>query len=112
MSELLKSVTTLALAAKKAAREVALASSEKRTQALVAAAQAIRDDAEKILAANTQDLAAARAKGLTEAMVDRLRLDASRLEAIASACEDVARLPDPVGEITESWSRPNGLKIV
>jgi glutamate-5-semialdehyde dehydrogenase len=112
MSELLKSVTTLALAAKKAAREVALASSEKRTQALVAAAQAIRDDAEKILAANTQDLAAARAKGLTEAMVDRLRLDVGRLEAIAVACEAVAQLPDPVGEITESWTRPNGLKIV
>ncbi len=112
MSDLLTSVTALAVAAKKAAREVALSSSEKRTQALLAAAKAIRGDAEKILAANAQDLNAARTKGLSEAMIDRLRLDASRLEAIAVACEDVAHLPDPVGEITESWSRPNGLKIV
>lgn len=112
MSDLLTSVTALAVAAKKAAREVALSSSEKRTQALLAAAKAIRGDAEKILAANAQDLNAARTKGLSEAMIDRLRLDASRLEAIAAACEDVAHLPDPVGEITESWSRPNGLKIV
>lgn len=112
MSDLLTSVTTLAVAAKKAAREVALASSEQRTQALVAAAQSIRRDAEKILTANQKDLISAQAKGLTEAMVDRLRLDVGRLEAIAAACEAVARLPDPVGEITESWSRPNGLKIV
>ncbi len=112
MSDLLKRVTDLAKSAKKAARTVSLASTEVRTQALLAAAKAVRADASAILAANAKDIAQAEAKGLTAAMVDRLKLDTKRLEGIAAACEDVAHLPDPVGEITESWDRPNGLKIV
>lgn len=112
MSDLLPRVTALAIAAKKAARAVALAPTAVRAAALRAAAQALRTDAAAILAANGQDLATAQAKGLTEAMTDRLRLNARRLEDIAVACEDVAKLPDPVGEITEDWTRPNGLRII
>ena len=107
MSELLDKVTALARAAKKAARPVALAPGEVRDRALLAAAAALRRDEAAILVANDEDLKAARAKGLAEAMVDRLRL-----EAIARACEEVAALPDPVGEVIETWTRPNGLRIV
>jgi glutamate-5-semialdehyde dehydrogenase len=112
MSDLLQRVTALAQAAKKASRALALAPTAVRDGALRAAAAALRADEPAILAANAEDLDLARAKGLAEAMVDRLRLDHARLEAIAVACEDVAKLPDPVGEVTEDWTRPNGLRIV
>jgi glutamate-5-semialdehyde dehydrogenase len=112
MSDLLQRVTEIARTAKKASRALALAPTAVRDAALRAAAQALRADEAAILAANAQDLAAAQAKGLTDAMTDRLRLDHARLEDIAVACEAVAKLPDPVGEITEDWTRPNGLRIV
>jgi glutamate-5-semialdehyde dehydrogenase len=111
MSALLQRVTELAQAAKKASRTVSLASTETRNRALQAAAQALRVDEAAILSANCKDLAAAQAKGLTVAMTDRLRLDHQRLEDIAVACEAVAQLPDPVGEVTEEWTRPNGIRI-
>ncbi len=112
MSDLLQRVTEIARTAKKASRALALAPTAVRDAALRAAAQALRADEAAILAANAQDLAAAKAKGLTDAMTDRLRLDHARLEDIAVACEAVAKLPDPVGEITEDWTRPNGLRII
>jgi glutamate-5-semialdehyde dehydrogenase len=112
MSDLLQRVTEIARTAKKASRALALAPTAVRDAALRAAAQALRADEAAILAANVMDLAAAKAKGLTDAMTDRLRLDHARLEDIAVACEAVAKLPDPVGEITEDWTRPNGLRIV
>jgi glutamate-5-semialdehyde dehydrogenase len=112
MSDLLQRVTEIARTAKKASRALALAPTAVRDAALRAAAQALRADEAAILEANVKDLAAAKAKGLTEAMTDRLRLDHARLEDIAVACEAVAKLPDPVGEVTEDWTRPNGLRIV
>jgi glutamate-5-semialdehyde dehydrogenase len=112
MSDLLQRVTEIARTAKKASRALALAPTAVRDAALRAAAQALRADEAAILEANAKDLAAAQAKGLTEAMTDRLRLDHARLEDIAVACEAVAKLPDPVGEITEDWTRPNGLRII
>ena len=112
MSDLLQRVTEIARTAKKASRALALAPTAVRDAALRAAAQALRADEAAILAANALDLAAAKAKGLTDAMTDRLRLDHARLEDIAVACEAVAKLPDPVGEVTEDWTRPNGLRIV
>jgi glutamate-5-semialdehyde dehydrogenase len=112
MSELLQRVTEIARTAKKASRALALAPTAVRDAALRAAAQALRADEAAILEANVKDLAAAKAKGLTEAMTDRLRLDHARLEDIAVACEAVAKLPDPVGEVTEDWTRPNGLRII
>ena len=112
MSDLLQRVTAIARTAKKASRALALAPTAVRDAALRAAAQALRADEAAILEANVKDLAAAKAKGLTDAMTDRLRLDHARLEDIAVACEAVAKLPDPVGEVTEDWTRPNGLRIV
>jgi len=112
MSDLLQRVTEIARTAKKASRALALAPTAVRDAALRAAAQALRADEAAILEANAKDLATAKAKGLTEAMTDRLRLDHARLEDIAVACEAVAKLPDPVGEVTEDWTRPNGLRIV
>jgi glutamate-5-semialdehyde dehydrogenase len=105
-------VTEIARTAKKASRALALAPTAVRDAALRAAAQALRADEAVILEANAKDLAAAKAKGLTDAMTDRLRLDHARLEDIAVACEAVAKLPDPVGEVTEDWTRPNGLRII
>ena len=112
MSDLLQRVTEIARTAKKASRALALAPTAVRDAALRAAAQALRADEATILEANAKDLAAAQAKGLTDAMTDRLRLDHARLEDIAVACEAVAKLPDPVGEVTEDWTRPNGLRII
>jgi glutamate-5-semialdehyde dehydrogenase len=112
MSDLLHRVTEIARTAKKASRALALAPTAVRDAALRAAAQALRADEATILEANAKDLAAAQAKGLTDAMTDRLRLDHARLEDIAVACEAVAKLPDPVGEVTEDWTRPNGLRII
>lgn len=112
MSDLLQRVTEIARTAKKASRALALAPTAVRDAALRAAAQALRTDEAAILEANVKDLAAAKAKGLTDAMTDRLRLDHARLEDIAVACEAVAKLPDPVGEVTEDWTRPNGLRII
>jgi glutamate-5-semialdehyde dehydrogenase len=112
MSDLLQRVTEIARTAKKASRALALAPTAVRDAALRAAAQALRADEAAILEANAKDLATAQAKGLTDAMTDRLRLDHARLEDIAVACEAVAKLPDPVGEVTEDWTRPNGLRII
>ena len=111
MSDVAQRTADLARAAKAAARMVALASSATRARALVAGAAAIREDAAAILAANATDVAEGAAAGLSPAMLDRLRLDAARLGAVADACEAVAALPDPVGEVIESWERPNGLRL-
>src|SRR5690606_12621866 len=70
-----------------------------------------RDNADAILAANARDLAAGEANGLAPAMLDRLKLDADRLEGIASAVEAVAALPDPVGQVIDRSSVPSGLAL-
>ncbi|WP_051245042.1 glutamate-5-semialdehyde dehydrogenase [Thalassobaculum salexigens] len=97
--------------ARAAAAVLALASSEQKDKALHAAAAALRADTPAILAANAKDIAAARDKGLRDSLVDRLLLDAGRLEGIAAGLEVVAGLPDPVGATMAAWERPNGLKF-
>ena len=82
-----------------------------KAAALREAARALRDAEPQILAANAQDVAAGEAAGLTGAMLDRLRLDPARLAAIADAVDQVASLPDPVGEIIDTSERPNGLRL-
>ena len=96
-------------AARKASAALALASSESKNTALKAAAAAIRANAKAILAANATDMA--EASDLSPALRDRLMLDASRIEAMAKGCEEVAELPDPIGAVMAEWTRPNGLKI-
>ncbi len=109
--DLQSTMTALGEAARAAAAELALADPEVKNRALMAAARAIRDEAGKIAAANAKDMAAARAKGLTPALLDRLELTPERIEAMAKGVEDVAGLPDPVGRVLAEWDRPNGLKI-
>lgn len=95
--------------AKAAMQVLGLAAPEVKAQALTAAATALRQRQGAILAANADDMAAGAAKGLTSAMLDRLKLDAGRLEGIAAGLEAVAALPDPVGTVLAEWTRPNGL---
>lgn len=97
--------------ARRAARRVALATPGEKNAALNAMAGSIRMRAAAILAANAEDLAEAKAKGQTHAFIDRLTLDAERLEAIAAAVESIAGLPDPVGRVLANFERPNGLLI-
>ncbi|WP_193186228.1 glutamate-5-semialdehyde dehydrogenase [Nisaea sediminum] len=101
----------LGAAARKASAALALATTEQKNTALTAAAAAIRNALPEILAANEKDLAFAREKGVRESLMDRLKLDAGRVEAIAQGIEDVAALPDPIGAVMAEWERPNGLKI-
>ena len=97
--------------ARAAARKLANAPAEKKNRALAAAARALRERADDILAANALDLAEAEAKGLSAALLDRLALDPGRIEAMARGLEDIAALPDPVGRVLATFSRPNGLII-
>ncbi|HEV7328295.1 MAG TPA: glutamate-5-semialdehyde dehydrogenase [Bosea sp. (in: a-proteobacteria)] len=95
--------------ARAAARRVGTAPAEQRNRALAAMAEALRQRAPAILAANRQDLADGRAAGLAASFIDRLALDEARLEAIAQAVADIAALPDPVGKVLASWTQANGL---
>lgn len=95
--------------ARMAARRMAAASDAEKADGLVRAAAALRAHATEIAAANDRDMDAGKQAGLSPAMLDRLRLDAGRIEGIAAAVEQVAALTDPVGEIIDSRARPNGL---
>ena len=106
-----REMQALGRAARAAAAELALAPRAVKDRALEAAAAALRRDQDAILAANARDMAAARAKGLTGAMLDRLELTPKRVEAMAEGLAVVAGLPDPVGTELARWSRPNGLDI-
>ncbi|MBX9774296.1 MAG: glutamate-5-semialdehyde dehydrogenase [Xanthobacteraceae bacterium] len=97
--------------ARKAARALALAPTAQKNKALAAIAEAIRTRKADILAANAEDLAEAKRNGANAAFVDRLALDEKRVAGMASGVEVVRELPDPVGEVTESWTRPNGMTI-
>lgn len=97
--------------AKAAAAVLAKTSPETKNRALMAAAAAIRSNAAEILAANARDMETARAQGLSGAILDRLLLNPDRIEGIAAGIESVAALDDPVGKVTETWTRPNGLVI-
>lgn len=97
--------------ARASARKLALAPPEVKRAGLKAAAQAIRRAAPAILKANAEDVAVARASGMGGSMLDRLTLNEARLEATAGAVDEIAELPDPVGKVTESWERPNGLRL-
>ena len=98
-------------ACRDAAQAIAALNADAKTALLRAMADALDADAAVILAANAEDLAAARAKGIAGAMLDRLALDPARLAGIGNALRDVAALPDPVGQVTRREVRPNGLQI-
>ena len=97
--------------ARAAAYSLSQLTSKTKDAILRAMAQGLRDASKEILEANYLDILAGEKKGLSTAMLDRLRLDHTRLEAIAAALEHVATLPDPVGQVLDDWDRPNGIRI-
>ena len=104
-------VEGLARAGREAQRTLALLDDATKAAALRSAAASLRGHGDSILAANARDVAAGEARGLTAAMLDRLRLDEVRLEGIAAAVEAVAALPDPVGEVISRSTAPSGIEL-
>ena len=104
-------IAELGARAKAASRVLAGASTETKDAALLAAADLLLDRHAEILASNEQDVAAAEAAGTPGPVVDRLRLSDGRLQSMAAGLRKVADLPDPIGEIAEGWTRPNGLRV-
>lgn len=101
----------LGIRARAAARALALSPAERKDAALTAMAQALRANADTILAANADDVAEARARGTAASFLDRLTLDQKRVEAMAAGLDDIRALADPVGAVMDAWTRPNGLVI-
>src|SRR5258708_4473133 len=97
--------------ARAASREVARADTAAKNRALVGAAKAVRRDAKKLLAANAEDVKSAKSAGKDAAFIDRLALTEKTIEGMAEGLEQVAKLPDPVGEISELKEQPSGIKV-
>lgn len=104
-------VEALCQGARAAAREMALASTTAKNTALAAAAARLRETTDQLLAANRTDVNDARAASLSPALIDRLTLTPARIASMAAGLEQIAALPDPVGETMAQWRRPNGLEI-
>ncbi len=105
------SLADLGRRAKAAARPLALASTSVKDDALAAAADLLEARAGEVVVANATDVARAEAAGTSATVVDRLRLDEARVTAMAAGLRDVAALADPVGQVVEGWTRPNGIHI-
>jgi glutamate-5-semialdehyde dehydrogenase len=110
-ANLAEQIEAMGRRARAAARALALCSEDRKNAALLAMADAIEAAGAEIVAANGRDLQAAPGYGLNAAAVDRLRLDAPRIHAMAAGVREVAALPDPCGEIIRQWTRPNGMQI-
>jgi len=110
-SDLKAYVLQIGRRARIAAREVARADTETKNRALLLAAKALRRDAKKLIAANTADLITARAGGKDAAFIDRLTLTDNVIEQMAEGLEQVAKLPDPIGEISDLHQQPSGIKV-
>ncbi len=102
---------TLGHAAREAAKALALAPSQQKNEALLAMAAKVRRSAADILSENRRDLENAAAKDMKASFIDRLTLTDARLEAMAKGLEEIAALPDPVGQVMAEWTRPNGLRF-
>ena len=111
MSDVQHLIADMGQRARHSARALALATTDEKNTALSATAQCLRASKSTILYANADDMTAAKAKGLSPAMLDRLLLDDARIEDIATSLENIAALPDPVGDVMSEWQRPNGLVI-
>jgi glutamate-5-semialdehyde dehydrogenase len=103
--------TELATKAKRASRQLALASAAEKNKALLAMGEALERRSEEILLENAKDVSEGRKKGLSSALIDRLMLDEQRLHGIAGSLSDIASLADPVGQVVEGWRTPEGLQI-
>ena len=109
--EIKDKITKMGSDALMASRALANLTTDQKNKVLLAMADGILSDADQIISANTIDLDNAVNNNLTNSMIDRLRLDQKRIEAIADGIRQVATLPDPVGKIMDEWERPNGIKI-
>jgi glutamate-5-semialdehyde dehydrogenase len=105
------SVAELCLAAREASRTLARVPTNVKNAALEAMATSLGEHADEILDANERDREAGSAAGLSDALLDRLRLDPGRLDGIAQAVRQIVALPDPVGEVIDGWRLPNGLDV-
>ena len=108
---LIDACTTMATKAKRASRSLANAPGEVKNRWLLRSASALRASADRVFEANRRDVEAAPGHGLNASAIDRLTLNPARLESIASSLEQIAALPDPVGEVIEAGRRPNGLEL-
>jgi len=104
-------ILNMAKTAKKASKELATLDSEVKNQILRKVAQKIREKKEELQKINEKDVNLAKEKGYSRAFIDRLSLSDKIIESMAKGLEDVARLPDPVGEVVKMWKRPNGLLV-
>ena len=111
MSAIEESILQMGCQARAAAYRLAQLSSDEKNAILRAMASSIRANVATLMQANDKDLAAGVEKGLSAAMLDRLRLDEARIEAMAAGIDQVAMLPDPVGQVMDAWERPNGIRI-
>jgi glutamate-5-semialdehyde dehydrogenase len=111
MSDIREQLLAAGARARSAGRELAVRSDQEKSAALIAAAEEIEKAEAEILAANKSDLQKGEANGLSSALLDRLRLDHTRLTAICRSLHEVAQLPDPVGQVIKEWSRPDGLRF-
>jgi len=111
MSEIQNLIAKMAKEAKKAAREVAKLSTTVKNDVLLRTAERITEVRERLKEENEKDLKKAREKGVGSAFMDRLRLSDKVIDSMAEGLRDVAALPDPVGEISKMWKRPNGLTV-
>ena len=109
--ELEKQILAQLKRARDASHKLALCSTERKNAALMALAKTLRANANSILDANRKDLEIAKNSGRESAFLERLTLNDARIASMAKSVEEVAALPDPVGEVVESWERPNGLRI-
>ena len=108
VKELMLNLTT---EARTAARQVATLDTAVKNKALITMAESLLDQGSSIQSENKKDVELAREKGLSKAMIDRLTLSDQVLESMAKGLKDIAALPDPVGEVTGMWKRPNGLQV-
>lgn len=111
MNNLQDYVFNKALYAKAGAKEIAKVSSEVKNEILLKMAQRLIEKTDEILSENDKDIAVAEQKGLSKALIDRLRLTPQRVKDMSIGLKEVAQLPDPVGEILKMWKRPNGMMV-
>ena len=111
MTTIQETIHQMGKQAREAAYQLAKLTSDEKNTILRAMASSIRSSVPALLEANAKDLTAGKEKGLSGAMLDRLALDEKRIEAMAAGIDQVATLADPVGQVLESWERPNGIRI-
>jgi glutamate-5-semialdehyde dehydrogenase len=104
-------VIEVASLAKSAARKMSIMDTNTKNKALIAMADALIENADIILEANSKDVQLGKEKGLSQSLIDRLSLDKKRIDAMAKGLREVAALDDPIGEVIKMWKRPNNLKI-